>query len=156
MRRYLQIGLSLLLVLVVAVACHDESEEVVELSTLELIKSGKKKPKMIYSSGEKGVRASSPEDDEEEQENLEKLEVTMDVDGADLHIHCEGFMESAYLFIQDQSYKIIFTQNVALIDEDHPLDVYIPEAEDYPYYLQIESEKYLASIRIWLDSVWSE
>lgn len=150
MKKYLQIGLSLLLVLVVAVACHDESEEVVELSTLELIKSGKKKPKMVYSSGEKGRRATA-ESDNEDQENNEKLEVTMDVDGADLHIHCEGFMESAYLFIQDQSYKVIFTQNVALIDEDHPLDVYIPEAEDYPYYLQIESEKYFASIRILLE-----
>ena len=150
MKRYLQIGLTLLLILIVATACHDESEEMVELSTLELVKSGKKKPKMVYSSGEKGVRASGGFD-EEEQENLENLEVTMEVEGADLHIHCEGFMESAYLFIQDQSYKVIFTQNVAFIDENHPLDIYIPEAEGYPYYLQIESHKYLARINIWLE-----
>lgn len=150
MKRYLQIILSLLFTFIVATACHDESEEIVELSVAEMVKSGKKKPKMVYSSGEKGRRATA-ESDNEDQENNEKLEVTMDVDGADLHIHCEGYMESAYLFIQDQSYKVIFTQNVALIDKDHPLDVYIPEAEDYPYYLQIESEKYFASIRILLE-----
>ena len=149
MKRYLQIILSLLFTFIVATACHDESEEIVELSVAEMVKSGKKKPKMVYSSGEKGRRATA-ESDNEVQENNEKLEVTMDVDGADLHIHCEGYMESAYLF-QDQSYKVIFTQNVALIDKDHPLDVYIPEAEDYPYYLQIESEKYFASIRILLE-----
>ena len=150
MNRYLQIGLSLLLILVVSVACHDESEEVVELSTLELVKSGKKKPKMVYSTGEKKGHHHGGYN-EEEQEKLENLEVTLEVEGADLHIHCEGFMESAYLFIQGQSFKVIFTQNIELIDEDHPLDIYIPEAEDYPYYLQIESEKYLAKINIWLE-----
>ena len=151
MKRYLQIGLSLLLCLIVVTACHDETEEVVEISTLELIKSGKKKPKMVYSTGEKDVRIDIGISDKVEQENNENLEVTLEVDEADLHIHCEGFMEPAYLFIQDQSHKVIFTQNIALIDEDHPLDVYIPEAEGYPYYLQIESEKYIARINIWLE-----
>ena len=150
MNRYLQIGLSLLLILVVSVACHDENEEVVELSTLELVKSGKKKPKMVYSTGEKKGHHHGGYN-EEEQEKLEKLEVTLEVEGADLHIHCEGFMESAYLFIQDQNNKVIFTQNIELIDEDHPLDIYIAEAEDYPYYLQIESEKYFAKINITLE-----
>ena len=151
MKRYLQIGLSLLLCLIVVTACHDETEEVVEISTLELIKSGKKKPKMVYSTGEKDVRIDIGISDKVEQENNENLEVTLEVNEADLHIHCEGFMEQAYLFIQDQSHKVIFTQNIALIDEDHPLDVYIPEAEDYPYYLQIESEKYIARINIWIE-----
>lgn len=151
MKRYLQIGLSLLLCLIVVTACHDETEEVVEISTLELIKSGKKKPKMVYSTGEKDVRIDIGISDKVEQENNENLEVTLEVDEADLHIHCEGFMEQAYLFIQDQSHMVIFTQNIALIDEDHPLDVYIPEAEGYPYYLQIESEKYIARIKIWLE-----
>ncbi len=149
MKRCLQIGLSLLLTLIMASACHDESEDVVELSMLELVKSGKKKPKMVYSTSEKGGRLASG--DEDEQVKFERLEVTMDVEGADLHFHCEGFMEQAYLFIQDQSNKVIFTQNIELIDEDHPLDVYIPEAEGYPYYLQIESEKYFAKIKIWLE-----
>ena len=151
MKRYLQIGLSLLLCLIVVTACHDETEEVVEISTLELIKSGKKKPKMVYSTGEKDVRIDIGISDKVEQENNENLEVTLEVNEADLHIHCEGFMEQAYLFIQDQSHKVIFTQNIALIDEDHPLDVYIPEAEGYPYYLQIESEKYIARINIWIE-----
>ena len=151
MKRYLQIGLSLLLCLIVVTACHDETEEVVEISTLELIKSGKKKPKMVYSTGEKDVRIDIGISDKVEQDNNENLEVTLEVNEADLHIHCEGFMEQAYLFIQDQSHKVIFTQNIALIDEDHPLDVYIPEAEGYPYYLQIESEKYIARIKIWLE-----
>ena len=106
---------------------------------------------MIYSTGEKSVRANSVSEGEGEQVKIEKIEVTMEVEGADLHIHCEGFMESAFLFIQDQSFKVIFTQNIELIDEDHPLDVYIPEAEDYPYYLQIESEKYFAKINITLE-----
>ena len=151
MKRYLQIGLSLLLCLIVVTACHDETEEVVEISTLELIKSGKKKPKMVYSTGEKDVRIDIGISDKVDQENNENLEVTLEVNEADLHIHCEGFMEQAYLFIQDQSHKVIFTQNIALIDEDHPLDVYIPEAEGYPYYLQIESEKYIARINIWIE-----
>ena len=151
MKRYLQIGLSLLLCLVVATACHDETEEVVDISTLELIKSGKKKPKMVYSTGEKDVRIDIGISDKVDQENNENLVVTIEVNEADLHIHCEGFMEQAYLFIQDQSHKVIFTQNIALIDEDHPLDVYIPEAEGYPYYLQIESEKYIARINIWIE-----
>ncbi len=151
MKRYLQIGLSLLLCLIVVTACHDETEEVVEISTLELIKSGKKKPKMVYSTGEKDVRIDIGISDKVEQDNNENLEVTLEVNEADLHIHCEGFMEQAYLFIQDQSHKVIFTQNIALIDEDHPLDVYIPEAEGYPYYLQIESEKYIARINIWIE-----
>lgn len=149
MKRYLQIGLSLLLILIVATACHDESEEVMEPSMLELIKSGKKKPKMVYSTGEKSSRLLSPNPIPDD--NLENLEATLEVEGADLHIHCEGFMEQAYLFIQDQSHKVIFTQNIALIDEAHPLDIYIPEAEGYPYYLQIESEKYIARINIWLE-----
>ena len=139
MKRYLQIGLTILLTLIVATACHDESEELQELSTLELIKSGKKRPKMVYSTGEKRTALTGPT--QEPEENNENLEVTLEVNEADLHIHCEGFMEQAYLFIQDQSHKVIFTQIIALIDEDHPLDVYIPEAEGYPYYLQIESEK---------------
>ena len=151
MKRYLQIGLSLLLCLIVVTACHDETEEVVEISTLELIKSGKKKPKMVYSTGEKDVRIDIGISDKVEQDNNENLEVTLEVNEADLHIHCEGFMEQAYLFIQDQSHKVIFTQIIALIDEDHPLDVYIPEAEGYPYYLQIESEKYIARINIWIE-----
>ena len=104
---------------------------------------------MVYSTGEKSSRLLSPNPIPDE--NLENLEVTLEVNEADLHIHCEGFMEQAYLFIQDQSHKVIFTQNIALIDEDHPLDVYIPEAEGYPYYLQIESEKYIARINIWLE-----
>lgn len=149
MRKFLLIGLSLFLILIMAAACHDDSEEVIELSTLELVKSGKNRPKMIYSTGEKGKRATAGV--VEEDENNENLEVTLEVNGADLHIHCEGFMEQAYLFIQDQSNKVIFTQNIELIDEDHPLDIYISEAEDYPYYLQIESEKYLAKIKIWLE-----
>ena len=151
MKKFFQIGFSLFFLLIVATACHNESEEVLELSTLELVKSGKKKPKMIYSTGEKSVRANSVSEGEGEQVKIEKIEVTMEVEGADLHIHCEGFMESAFLFIQDQSFKVIFTQNIELIDEDHPLDVYIPEAEDYPYYLQIESEKYFAKINITLE-----
>lgn len=151
MNRYLQIGLSLLLILVVSVACHDESEEVVELSTLELVKSGKKKPKMVYSTGEKKGHYHGGHDDEEEQVKLEKLELTLEVKDVDLHIHCKGFMESAYLFIQDQYNKVIFTQNIELIDEDHPFDIFIPAAEDYPYYLQIESEKFFAKINIWLE-----
>ena len=151
MKRYLQIGLSLLLCLIVVTACHDETEEVVEISTLELIKSGKKKPKMVYSTGEKDVRIDIGISDKVEQDNNENLEVTLEVNEADLHIHCEGFMEQAYLFIQDQSHKVIFTQNIALIDEEHSLDVYIPEAEGYPYYLQIESEKYIARINIWIE-----
>jgi hypothetical protein len=151
MKRYLQIGLTLLLILIVATACHDESEEVIEPSTLELVKSGKKKPKMVYSSGEKGARVVIGDSGKEDRENNEKLEVTMEVENTDLHIHCEGFMESAYLFIQDQSYKVIFTQNVALIDEDHPLDVYIPEAEGYPYRLTLESDKFYVQINIWLE-----
>jgi len=150
MKKYLQIGFSLFFLFIVAAACHDESEEMIEPSTLELVKSGKKKPKMVYSTGEKGRRATA-ELDKEDQENHEKLEVTLEVDGADLHIHCEGFMESAYLLIQDQSYKIIFTQNIELIDEDHPLDIYIPEAEGYPYNLLIESKKSYAQINIWLE-----
>ena len=149
MKRYLQIGLTLLLTFIVATACHDESEELQELSTLELIKSGKKRPKMVYSTGEKDTRVSAGI--EENEECLENLEVSLEVNEADLHIHCEGFMEQAYLFIQDQSHKVIFTQNIALIDEAHPLDVYIPEAEGYPYYLQIESEKYIARINIWIE-----
>ena len=149
MKRYLQIGLTILLTLIVATACHDESEELQELSTLELIKSGKKRPKMVYSTGEKRTALTGPT--QEPEENNENLEVTLEVNEADLHIHCEGFMEQAYLFIQDQSHKVIFTQNIALIDEDHPLDVYIPEAEGYPYYLQIESEKYIARINIWIE-----
>ena len=149
MKRYLQIGLSLLLTLVVATACHDESEELQELSTLELVKSGKKKPKIIYSTGEKRTAISGAT--QEPEENNEYLEVTLEVNEADLHIHCEGFMEQAYLFIQDQSNKVIFTQNIEMIDEDHPLDIYIPEAEGYPYYLQIESKKYFAQIKIWLE-----
>lgn len=149
MKRYLQIGLSLLLTLIVATACHDESEEVLESSMLELVKSGKKKPRMVYSTGEK--RTALCGGTQEPEEKLENLEVTLEVNEADLHIHCEGFMEQAYLFIQDQSHKVIFTQNIALIDEDHPLDVYIPEAEGYPYYLQIESEKYIARINIWIE-----
>ena len=149
MKRYLQIGLSLLLTLVVANACHDESEELQELSTLELVKSGKKKPKIIYSTGEKRTAISGAT--QEPEENNEYLEVTLEVNEADLHIHCEGFMEQAYLFIQDQSNKVIFTQNIEMIDEDHPLDIYIPEAEGYPYYLQIESKKYFAQIKIWLE-----
>ena len=104
---------------------------------------------MVYSTGEKSSRVLSPNPIPDE--NLENLEVTLEVNDADLHIHCEGFMEQAYLFIQDQSHTVIFTQNIALIDEDHPLDVYIPEAEGYPYYLQIESEKYIARINIWLE-----
>lgn len=151
MKRYLQIGLTLLLILIVATACHDESEEVKEPSTLELVKSGKKKPKMVYSTGEKGSRVTDDPTNHEEDDNLENLEVTLEVDGADLHIHCEGFMENSYLFVQDNDFKVIFTQNIELIDEDHPLDVYIPEAEGYPYYLQIESEKYFAKIKIWLE-----
>lgn len=147
MKRYLQIGLSLFLIFIVVIACHDESEELVELSIMELVKTGKKKPKMVYSSGEKKVRI----DDGEDQENLEELEVTFKVEGVDLHIHCEGYMKNAYLFIQDESFKVIFTQNVALIDEKHPLDIYIPEADAYPYYLQIESEKYIAKISILLE-----
>ena len=149
MKRYLQIGLSLLLTLVVATACHDESEELQELSTLELVKSGKKKPKIIYSTGEKRTAISGAT--QEPEENNEYLEVTLEVNEADLHIHCEGFMEQAYLFIQDQSNKVIFTQNIEMIDEDHPLDIYIPEAEGYPYYLQIESKKYFAQIKIMLE-----
>ena len=151
MKRYLQIGLSLLLCLIVVTACHDETEEVVEISTLELIKSGKKKPKMVYPTGEKDVRIDIGISDKVEQDNNENLEVTLEVNEADLHIHCEGLREQAYLFIQDQSHKVIFTQIIALIDEDHPLDVYIPEAEGYPYYLQIESEKYIARINIWIE-----
>ena len=149
MKRYLQIGLTILLTLIVATACHDESEEVLEPSMLELIKSGKKKPKMVYSTGEK--RTAISDASTEPEENNEFLEVTLEVNEADLHIHCEGFMEQAYLFIQDKSNKVIFTQNIEQIDEDHPLDVYIPEAESYPYYLQIESEKYIARINIWLE-----
>ena len=149
MKRYLQIGLSLLLTLVVANACHDESEELQELSTLELVKSGKKKPKIIYSTGEKRTAISGAT--QEPEENNEFLEITLEVNEADLHIHCEGFMEQAYLFIQDQSNKVIFTQNIEMIDEDHPLDIYIPEAEGYPYYLQIESEKYIAKINILIE-----
>ena len=148
-KRYLQIGLTILLTLIVATACHDESEDVLEPSMLELIKSGKKKPKMVYSTGEKRTALSGST--QEPEENNENLEVTLEVNEADLHIHCEGFMEQAYLFIQDQSHKVIFTQNIALIDEEHPLDVYIPEAEGYPYYLQIESEKYIARINIWIE-----
>lgn len=151
MKRYLQIGLTLLLILIVTTACHDESVEVKEPSTLELVKSGKKKPKMVYSTGEKEARATDDPTNHREDDNLEILEVTLEVNDADLHIHCEGFMEQAYLFIQDQSNKVIFTQIIELIDEDHPLDVYIPEAEGYPYYLQIESEKYIAKINIWLE-----
>ena len=151
MRKYIQISLSLFFILIVATACHDESKEPSPLSILELVKSGKKKPKMVYSTGEKDVRIDIGRSNKLEQENLENLEVTLEVNEADLHIHCEGFMEQAYLFIQDQSHKVIFTQNIALIDEDHPLDVYIPEAEGYPYYLQIESEKYIARINIWLE-----
>lgn len=139
----------LLFTLIMAGCGHDESEEFVQLSTLELVKSGKKKPKIIYSTGEKRTGFSGPT--QEPEENNEFLEVTLEVEGADLHIHCEGFMESAYLFIQDQNNKVIFTQNIELIDKDHPLDVYIPEAEGYPYYLQIESKKYFAKINIWLE-----
>ena len=149
MKRYLQIVFSLLFTLIVATACHDESEEAMEPSMLELIISGKKKPKMVYSTGEKDIRTSNSNPIPEE--NNENLEVSLEVNEADLHIHCEGFMEQAYLFIQDQSNKVIFTQNIELIDEDHPLDVYIPEAEGYPYYLQIESEKYIARINIWIE-----
>ena len=149
MKKYIYIGLSLLLTLIVVTACHDESEELNDLSTLELIKLGKKKPKMIYSTGEK--RTSIADTTTEPEENNEYLEVALEVDGTDLHIHCEGFMEQAYLFIQDQSNKVIFTQNIEMIDEDHPLDIYIPEAEGYPYYLQIESKKYFAQIKIWLE-----
>lgn len=153
MKRYLQIGLTLLLTLIVATACHDESEELQEPSMLELIKSGKKKPKMIYSTGEKRARVDAAviDKEEEEDENHEHLEISLEVDGADLHIHCEGFMENGYLFVQDNDFKVIFTQNIELIDEAHPLDIYIPEAEDYPYYLQIESEKYFAKINIRLE-----
>ena len=104
---------------------------------------------MVYSTGEKRTALTGPT--QEPEENNENLEVTLEVNEADLHIHCEGFMEQAYLFIQDQSHKVIFTQIIALIDEDHPLDVYIPEAEGYPYYLQIESEKYIARINIWIE-----
>ena len=139
----------LLFTLIIAGCSHDKSEEFVQLSTLELVKSGKKKPKMVYPTGEKRTALTGPT--QEPEENNENLEVTLEVNDADLHIHCEGFMEQAYLFIQDQSHKVIFTQNIALIDEDHPLDVYIPEAEGYPYYLQIESEKYIARINIWIE-----
>ncbi len=139
----------LLLTFIMAGCSRDESEEFVHISTLELVKSGKKKPKMVYSTGEKDIRAHNPNPIPDE--NNENLEVTLEVNEADLHIHCEGFMEQAYLFIQDQSNKVIFTQNIEQIDEDHPLDVYIPEAEGYPYYLQIESEKYIAKINIWLE-----
>ena len=149
MRFFWQIGIILLFTLIIAGCSHDKSEEYVQTSTLELVKSGKKKPKMVYSTGEKSSRLLSPSPIPDE--NLENLEVTLEVNEADLHIHCEGFMEQAYLFIQDQSHKVIFTQIIALIDEDHPLDVYIPEAEGYPYYLQIESEKYIARINIWLE-----
>lgn len=150
MKKYLYIFL-LFFIFLMVYACHDESEEMVKLSITELVKTGKKKPKMVYSSGEKGARIVIGKSGEEEQKNNENLEVTLKVNEADLHIHCEGFMEQAYLFIQDQSNEVIFTQNIALIDENHPLDVYIPEAEDYPYYLQIESEKYFAIIRILLE-----
>ena len=149
MRFFWQIGMILLFTLIMAGCSHDESEKFVQLSTVELVKSGKKKPKMVYSTGEKRTALSGTT--QEPEENNEYLEATLEVDGTDLHIHCEGFMEQAYLFIQDQSYKVIFTQNIELIDKDHPLDVYIPEAEDYPYYLQIESEKYIAKINIWLE-----
>lgn len=149
MRFFWQIGMILLFTLIIAGCSHDKSEEFVQLSTLELVKSGKKKPKMVYSTGEKRTALTGPT--QEPEENNENLEVTLEVNEADLHIHCVGFMGQAYLFIQDQSHKVIFTQNIALIDEDHPLDVYIPEAEDYPYYLQIESEKYIARINIWLE-----
>lgn len=149
MRIFWQIGIIILFTFIMAGCSHDESKEYAQISTLELVKSGKKKPKMVYSTGEKSSRVLSPNPIPEE--NNENLEVTLEVNDADLHIHCEGFMEQAYLFIQDQSHKVIFTQNIALIDEEHPLDVYIPEAEGYPYYLQIESEKYIARINIWLE-----
>ena len=149
MRFFWQKALVILFTFIMVGCSHDESEEFAQLSTLELVKSGKKKPKMIYSTGEK--RTSIAIVTTEPEENNEFLEVTLEVDGADLHIHCEGFMESAYLLIQDQSYKIIFTQNIELIDEDHPLDIYIPEAEGYPYNLLIESKKSYAQINIWLE-----
>ena len=149
MRLFWQIGLSLLLTLIVVTACHDESEELNDLSTLELIKLGKKKPKMIYSTGEK--RTAIADVSTEPEENNEFLEISLEVVGADLHIHFEGLMENGYLLVQDKNLQMVFTENVPLIDEDHPLDVYIPEAEDYPYYLQLESEKYIAKINIWLE-----
>ena len=149
MKIFWQIGILILITFIVAGCSHDESNEFVQFSIPELVKSGKKKPKMVYSTGEKDIRASIPTPMLDE--NNENLVITLKVEGADLHIHCEGFMEQAYLFIQDQNYKVIFTQNIELIDEDHPLDIYIPEAEGYPYYLQIESEKYIARINIWLE-----
>ena len=150
MRFFWQKALVILFTFIMVGCSHDESEEFAQLSTLELVKSGKKKPKMIYSSGEKNARTVA-EIGEEEEENHENLEISLEVDGADLHIHCEGFMENSYLYVQDNAYKVIFTQNIELIDEDHPLDVYIPEAEDYPYNLLIESKKYFAKINIWLE-----
>jgi len=149
MKKFLHIALSLLL-LIAGTACHDESEELKDPSILEMVKLGKKRPKMVYSTGEKKERLSSVGDNPE-QENNEKLEVTFEVEGADLHLHLEGFMEDAYLFVQDGNNKIIFTQNVALIDEQHPLDITIAQAEDYPYFVQVESEKYIAKIHITLE-----
>ncbi len=149
MKRCLQIGLSLLLTLIMASACHDKSEDVVELSMLELVKSGKKKPKMVYSTSEKGGRLGGG--DEDEQVKFERLEVTMDVEGADLHFHVEGFLKTGYLYIQDNSRKVIFTQIIEAIDEQHSLDIFLPNADNYPYYLCIESEKYIAHINVWLE-----
>lgn len=151
MKKYLQIGLTLLFILIVATACHDESEEVIKSSTLELVKSGKKKPKMVYSTGEKGRRATAESDKEEKQENLENIQITFEVDGADLHLHFEGFMENGYLLVQDNIFQAVFTKNVALIDNNHSLDIYLPEAEDYPYRITLESDKYYVQINIWLE-----
>jgi len=153
MRRYLYIVSILFFTLIVATACHDESEEQLDVqqSIIELVKKGKKKPKMVYSTGEKKVATTSVDEPEEQIEKSEKLEITMDVIGADLQFRVEGYLESGYLFIQDKSMKVIFTQNVEIIDKLHPLEIHIPDAEDYPYYIQIESVNYIAHINVWLE-----
>ena len=127
---------------------HDESEELIQPSNVELVKSGKKKPKMVYSSGEKKSGLLSPITNP--PENNECIETTMEVSGADLHLHFEGFMENGYLRIRN-NYQVIFAENVALIDEDHPLDINLPEAENYPYRIVLESAKYYVQINILLE-----
>ena len=106
---------------------------------------------MVYSTGEKGRRATAESDKEEKQENLENIQITFEVDGADLHLHFEGFMENGYLLVQDNIFQAVFTKNVALIDNNHSLDIYLPEAEDYPYRITLESDKYYVQINIWLE-----
>ena len=134
MNKYLHVLRIALLILLLLSSCYDRSDEIVSRassSVQDFSKNtkGEKKPKIVYSTGEKSSRIQDGKD------GLLGISVE-DIEG-DLRITFKGKLDHATIQLRDCGDNLIFINTYNLIDES--IILLIPNAEDYPYQIQIDS-----------------